>query len=242
MFKRLTFSLTVFYLAISQCGIAQENLEALDNPTIASSQISESELPKNRDNHRDSFSLEARAAYFYPTDHRFREFFSGGGIYGLEFNAKVWQRLFVWGEVDYFSKTSRTKIDFGPTINAPLTCFLGTYKRDRTRVTLVPCSAGLKYYFNKDPVQFYLGAGFLASYLHTDVHSKTLVGGRGKWGFGGAFKSGFLCHIGSSFLLDFFTDYYLVEAHPHRSHHKKVVVHSADISGFSFGGAIGYLF
>jgi hypothetical protein len=188
------------------------------------------------------YSLEGRAGYFYPTNHRFREVYSGGGIYGLEFNAQAWKRLFLWGEVDYFSKSGKTVKDFGSTLNSSVNCRLKTGRHDHTHITIVPCSVGLKYYFNKEPVQFYLGAGALAAYLHTDVHSKSLVRERRKWGFGGAFKSGLLCHIGKSFLIDFFADYYLVEVHLHRTHHKKVVVHSADISGFSFGGAFGYLF
>jgi hypothetical protein len=188
------------------------------------------------------YSIEGRAAYFYPTSDRFREIYSGGGIYGLEFDAQIWKRLFIWGEVDYFSKSGRTDIDFGSITNASVNCCLKNCKEERTHVRIVPCSVGLKYYFNKDPVQFYLGAGVLASYLHTEVHSETLVKGRGKWGWGGAFKSGLLCHVTPSFFIDFFTDYRLVEVHLHRPHDKKVITHHADLSGFSFGGGLGYLF
>jgi hypothetical protein len=189
------------------------------------------------------YSLEGRLGYFYPSDHRFRNVYSNGGaIYGLEFNMQAWKRFFLWGEIDYFSKSGKTDKDFGSIINTTLACTLNTCQHDHTHIRIVPCSVGLKYYFNKDPVQFYLGAGVLAAYLHTHVDSASLVSRRSKWGGGGAFKSGLLCKLGKSFLVDFFADYYLIKADLHQSHNKNVITHHTDISGFLFGGAFGYIF
>ena len=186
--------------------------------------------------------IEAKAAYFYPTDKRFRNIYSGNGIYGLEYDRHIWHRFFVWSEVDYFHQSGKTDIDIG-SINGTLpSSSLKSPKSNRTCVTIVPCSIGLKYFFNKDPIPFYLGAGGTATFLHTHVDSRYLVKERSKWGFGGAFKGGLLFHIKRAFLIDLFVDYYLIEAHPHRTHHRKVITHSINLSGCAFGGAFGYAF
>ncbi|MGC1879108.1 MAG: hypothetical protein WA347_09180 [Rhabdochlamydiaceae bacterium] len=185
------------------------------------------------------YFLEGRASYFYPTEHRFREVYSGGGMYGVEFDMQAWKELFVWVGVDYFHKTGHTHVKCHHAVNGPVQHF--KKHGNKTHITLVPCSVGLKYITNTDPVQFYVGAGFLAEYLHTQVNSKYLVRERSRWGYGGAFNTGLLFNIGKSFLIDLFTDYYLVTVHLHRTH-KKVYSHHADVSGFSFGGGLGYKF
>jgi hypothetical protein len=188
------------------------------------------------------YMLEARAAYFYPTNSQFRKVYSENrGIYGLEFDLQVWKRLFAWASIDYFSSKGKTDIDKGHTYNPTVSCTFDI-DRDRTHITIVPLGLGLKYFFNKGPAQFYLGAGVLIPYLHTHVHSKYLVRNRSQWGVGGAFKSGVLFHLPASFLIDIFTDYFLMDMHLHRTHHKEVITHRAHLSGFSFGAGVGYAF
>lgn len=245
MRKNILLAMGSLVLFSSLLCIADENLfsNTKFNNISDKMDVLDSSQPESPKEEHKNFknAIEARAGYYYPTNERFREIYSGGGIYGVEYRRQMWQRLFLWTEVDYFYQTGKTDIDV-ETSSGSSTCALKKIKPNHTQITLVPCSLGLKYFFNKGPGQFYLGAGGLATFLHTHVNSKHLVKESSKWGFGGAFKGGFLYHVGKAFLIDLFTDYYLVEAHPHRTRHRKVITRSADLSGFTFGGALGCAF
>jgi outer membrane protein W len=187
--------------------------------------------------------LELNGAYYYPTDKRFREVYSNAGaIWGVEFNTQAWKKLFVWGEVNYFSEEGKTDLDVQNVVNGQTSCDLSKIKRDHTHIKIVPLSLGLKYFLGHSPFRFYLGAGASAFYLNTEAHSKHLVRKRTQWNMGGVFKSGFLFNLPRSFLIDIFADYYLMQTHLHRSKDKKVIVGEADLSGFAFGGGVGYAF
>jgi hypothetical protein len=110
-------------------------------------------------------------------------------------------------------------------------------------VTLVPVAAGLKYLFsNADWLDIYLGAGVLGTYLHTKDHSPFVVKSVHKWGVGGIWKLGGLFYLYKGLFLDIFADYSYIKIHFHHTHGGKLVRHTADVSGVSAGGGIGWKF
>ncbi len=169
--------------------------------------------------------LEAQAAYYHPTNHEFREIYSGSGIYGLELSVQSWRGLYPWVSGSVFSKTGHS---------------IGL--ENRTNITFVPIGIGLKYLWKVHFVDLYLGAGVLPTYLHIHDHSAYVVKKRSKWGCGGIAKVGAIFNLPKSFFIDVFTDYSYIKISNHDSRHGTVHPHSANLSGFSFGGGVGYRF
>jgi len=46
-----------------------------------------------------------RAAYFFPTDHKFRKIYSGAALYSAEINYRAYKRLYPWASVGYAHKS-----------------------------------------------------------------------------------------------------------------------------------------
>jgi len=76
--------------------------------------------------------VAGKAAYFYPTSSRFKDIYSGGGIYGAEMSVQAWKELYPWISADYFPQNGRSIIQGGG-------------KGNRTIVKFVPLALGLKY-------------------------------------------------------------------------------------------------
>ena len=169
--------------------------------------------------------LEARASYFYPLDERFRESCPGGGMYGLEFDYPIYRPLFGWAEVDYFYQNGHTQGD-----------------HDSTHLDMMKYSLGLKYIYRAHRFQPYVGFGPLATWVHTHVDSSFLIRSESRWGMGFLAKGGLFILIAKSCFIDLFTDYSWQKINFKRKNGKKVLIHNADVSGLSFGGAIGYEF
>ena len=170
------------------------------------------------------YFVEAKASYFYPTGGAFREVYSGGALYGLEFDCQAWKQLYVWADIGYFTKAGHTVSD-----------------QDYTRLTMVPISSGLKYIYNKHRAQPYVGIGAETTYLQIHTNSQYLIRSNSNWGIGGIFKAGVLINLCHGLMLDFHTDYSQMKVHM-GSDKKAVVIQSADLSGFAFGGSLGYRF
>lgn len=179
--------------------------------------------------------FEANAAYFYPTDPQFRKIYSGGGIYRLKTCTQVWEQFYPWISIGVFSKS-------GSSIG----------EGDKTRITIVPLGFGFKYLPLFDRFfRPYLEVGGLASYVHIHDYSPYVVKKNSRVGAGGIIKIGLLTYLAKFFFLDFFCDYsfmkvnfntsYKEERH-HGADNKEVTHHRADLSGFSFGGGIGFSF
>jgi len=171
--------------------------------------------------------VEGKAGYFYPTSHKFRKIYgNGNGIYGLEVSCQAWKGLYGWASGSYFT-------DWGRSVG----------EKNRTRVTLVPLAAGLKYLFLVcSHLDLYVGAGVLGTYLHTKDHSPFVIKSVSKWGVGGIWKAGALVEIYKRLFADVFLDYSYMKISFHNTHHGKLVRHTADVSGVSAGGGIGYRF
>lgn len=171
---------------------------------------------------------EVKAAYFHPTDSRFRKIYGGGGIYTFEASIQFWNCLYPWFSVGGFWKSGRS---------------IG--EKDKTHVTIIPLGFGLKYFFRDlccccwSP---YIGAGLAATYLHTDDNSPFVKRKNSNWGVGGIAKAGLLYYFCGCFFLDAFADYTYMEIDFDKVPKKFVIRHDADISGFSFGGGLGFSF
>lgn len=182
-------------------------------------------VQKDKATQPDFCFLEARAAYFYPTGHKFREVYSGAGVYGLEFDCRVVKYLYGWVGADYLGKSGKTSAG------------------NSTKITIVPFSTGLKWlYTAHSVVQPYLGVGIETMYLRVKTDSASLIHSKASWGVGGRFKAGMLIRYVDYMFVDLFADYSLRSISLEGSSSRCLTVNRPDISGFSFGGGLGYFF
>ncbi len=166
--------------------------------------------------------LEGKAGYFFPQNHKFRKIYGSGLIYGAELSVQAWKWLYPWASASYFSKTGHS--------------FDVSYS---TRVTFVPVGVGLKGIYTTRNVDFYLGAGLLATYLHTHDHSCFVIQRQSKWGVGAIAKAGLLFNLRKHIFLDIFGDYSWTKIHFHNTRNGTVIPQTANLSGFSVGAGLG---
>jgi hypothetical protein len=189
----------------------------------------EQELPEPAITQRSrSVLVEAKIGYFYPTDAKFRHIYSnGGGIYGFEVSCQAWKEFYGWASGSYFTQTGRSQGE-----------------HHRTRITLVPLAAGLKYVipFCEKRLDLYGDIGFVTTYFHTHDHSRYVIKSNSKWGTGGVWRIGCLGYVYDSLFIDVFADYTYTKIHFHNTDNGRVIRRTADISGFSWGAGIGYRF
>lgn len=169
--------------------------------------------------------VEANAGYFLPTNSRFKKTCSGSGIYGFGVDYQIWKYLYSWLGADYFTQSGHTQ---------------GGHNHVRTE--MIRINAGLKCIYNSYRIRPYIGFGPQAAYLNTHVNSSYLIRKQSNWGAGCILNGGINIIIFRSCILDLFSSYSWQTVDMHRTSHKKVIVHNADISGFTFGGGLGYRF
>lgn len=96
---------------------------------------------------------------------------------------------------------------------------------DQHHIYFIPLELGAKwlrhFWANGRRCAFYLGAGAVGTYVHAKSH---------RWGFGGNWKTGWICYMNRHFTIDVFSEYTYTK------------VHHLNISGLSVGGGIGYSF
>lgn len=169
--------------------------------------------------------VEGKAAYFAPTDNKFRKIYSGGGIYGGEITVNLYDNLSGWLSADYFIKD-------GSSIG----------EHDSTRITLIPIGIGLKYFIPINCADLYIGAGALGISVDMKDRSPFVIHHISKWGLGGIAKAGALFYIAEELFADLFTSYTYSELGFHQTDHGRVTRRHANLSGWSFGIGIGYRF
>jgi hypothetical protein len=98
----------------------------------------------------------------------------------------------------------------------------------------------LKYLFPVKPVDFYLGAGPLAAYMHIHDHSEGIPQKTCRWGGGGILKGGAIFNFMRHFFLDLFTDYSFIYVPV--SHRTDLITRNANLSGWSIGLGLGCRF
>lgn len=168
------------------------------------------------------WNAEIRAGYFYPTSGLLRKIYRTGGAEGeLELSRTFCINYQVWGNVNLYTKTGHSR---------------GLH--DKTRITIVPISCGLKYIFDFKPCPLYrpyVGIGPSYSLIHIRNDSSFVKKRTNKHGFGFVVKSGIYFDLSCDFVLDLFADYYYQKIHFHSSGTK-------DIGGVRTGLGIGYKF
>lgn len=174
----------------------------------------------------DPFLFEMSAAYFYPTNSRFRDIYSEGVIYTLEIDRELCCQLHSWTSVSYFHKSGH---------------FVGT--KGATKIDLVPVGFGLKYIYYCDRFHPYLAIGPVFTYMKIDNNSPFFIGTVSQWGFGGIFKAGVqadFCNRGNhSWSLDFFASYSHTKIDFDCAPPSRIVFRNdADLSHLSVGGGL----
>lgn len=177
--------------------------------------------------------VEAKAGYFYPTDHKFRKIYSGGGVYGMEVSYEALCNVYAWGSVNYFSQDGRSYQEGPDTVDIDT---------NRTSIEIVPLGFGLKYLYNSCYGDFYVAAGPLATHMHIKDHSPFVIQRINKWGWGGTVKLGANFDLCDNLYLNVFSDYSYMKMDFHYTDNQRVVRTEADISGISVGAGLGYKF
>ena len=167
---------------------------------------------------------EVKAAYFYPTDNRFREIYGGGGLYSIEKSVQAWKQFYPWMSLGFFRKDGRS-----------------LEKRFDTHIIMVPIGLGVKYLFTYKKMNPYLGLGMLVTYTNMHDHSPYVVRKFGHWGVGGIVKAGSYMYVTKDFFIDVFCDYSYLKINYHHPS-RKVRNLRADLSGLSIGAGLGYRF
>jgi hypothetical protein len=165
--------------------------------------------------------IEAKGAFYYPASSKFREVYGEGAIFGPEVSFQTWRQLYTWTSASMFFKEGRS---------------IGL--NSQTRIAFYPIGAGVKYLHPVKGMEFYIGAGGLGVYMHIHDHSHGVLSKTCRWGGGGVLKAGWIWNFLSHGFFDLFTDYsflYVPVSHSSRS-----ITHTANLSGWSIGGAVGY--
>ena len=157
--------------------------------------------------------LEARGAYFSPSDAVFREIYGYGVSWGGEISFAVSKRASVWAGGDYFSKMGK----------------LG-FTEEETKIRIVPLAAGLKYHFALDRLRPYCGAG-VAYVQYKETNS---IGTIEKGALGLIGRAGLLVMLGPSFCIDLQGTWSTCSVQP--------LEVKANLGGFSFGLGLGFEF
>lgn len=172
----------------------------------------------------NDWTVELRGGYFYPTSQLLRKIYHRGGAEGeLELSRNFcphcypnWQ---IWGNVNYFARKGRS-------------CGL----HNKTRIHIVPISAGLKYVFIPHcRLRPYLGMGASYSFMHVRNKTNDVKRHSNKQGFGFVVKAGIYYDLPYNFIIDLFFDYYYQRVHFHSSG-------TRNLGGLRTGIGLGYQF
>jgi hypothetical protein len=163
-------------------------------------------------------SAEIRAAYFYSTDSRFRDIYSGAGLYSIETNIQILKKPLLWTSLGFLYASGKS---------------IG--ENDRTKLYVLRFDLGIKYPFHWNCIRPYLGIG-IASVPFSRIHNDSPFVSRHQygWGIGGIIKSGLMFNIKKCVLLDCFLDYtYLNMNFDHTN--KVIIKRRGNLSGISAG-------
>lgn len=178
--------------------------------------------------------MQIRSSYFYPTSKPVREAYSRVWLdYQFEASTLISGNWHFWTNVNWSSK--RGNRDFNSF-------------DERTRIWVLPISAGAKYQFPLNScLSLYLGAGLSYTALRVEhefsfFHEKHFTT-RQSLGLVG--KSGLMWLLSDYTFLDFFIDYYHqrfnISAHCCKNEDLKSH-YRVDLSGFKFGLGLGVYF
>ena len=172
--------------------------------------------------------VEVKGAYVLPAAHTFRDIYHNGGSVTGELTEQLKKEKPWFG----FASVGGLFLEEGKSVGFCTT----------TKATIVPLTAGLKYFVDFNRGDLYVGLGVLGAYLKTKDHSSFVISPRSKWGVGGVAKLGFLFDLPNSWFIDLFSDYGFVKVNFSNKFECGVQSHRANISHWSLGLGIGYRF
>jgi len=177
------------------------------------------------------FDVEARVAYFYPSDNRMREVYNQNGWANYQIEASTpfdfccdcscdWR---LWTNVSYFHETGHSS------------CL-----RDKTSVNNWAVNFGLKRYFETCMcLRPYLGLGVGFAYVQFNDHSPFVHEHVRRWGVAVLAKSGIQYDVTCNLFLDLFLDY---AYNGFRFHGCCGSRRHVDTGGLNVGLGLGYKF
>ena len=176
------------------------------------------------------FKIEAGISYFYPKSEIFREIYGGGADFHFNLSQKIGKQVDLWAGVNYFNKDGHS---------------LGFDQK--TTITLIPTSLGLKYFLPPFCIYWvkvapYLNGAFKYYYLEIHDQSDFVDRHTKKDGLGGVFGIGTYLHFKEHIFMNVLIDYSFKKFHAF--HHEKPNIHNYafDVSGFDFGVGLGFSF
>lgn len=170
--------------------------------------------------------LEAKAGYFFFTDHKLKKVYDQGGL-DLQIAASypIWRWFQIYLSAEFFERKGRS-----------------LHFHERTRVWGWPVSLGLKtvatincwsqYYFTIGPRYFYFHMHNNSSHVDRELNHSAI---------GGFIGTGFDFYVTKHFIIDIFGEYSYCRTnfHAHKDH---TYGEDRQIGGFTFGGGLGYAF
>jgi len=157
--------------------------------------------------------VEVKSTCFNPSDPAFKDIYGSGFMYGGEVGIELWLGLDIWLEGMYFSKEGETSLT-----------------KEKTAISLLPVSGGLRADFDLGPVTLYL-AGGLTHFLYSES-SPIGDAEAGEWGW--LIRGGTVVDFSSRLFLD------VQVSCSSAAIRKEDIV--ADLGGFSFGAGLGFRF
>lgn len=159
------------------------------------------------------FYLEARGAYFQPTDGAFKDIYGSGTTFGGEVGFGLRGNLSLWLSGDFFTKTGKL-----------------TFTGEETKIQITPACAGVQFRFSASRLSPYVGAG--VGYFQFKETNPIGEVKEGNLGFVG--KAGLSFDLGTAFFLDLQAKYSYCKVKPQEV--------EADLGGFQAGLGLGFRF
>lgn len=193
-----------------------------------------------------TWALEVRCSCYVPQSKQLKKIYSDEWFYyEVEASKRVTDHFEVWTSIGWTGKQD------GKTVRA----YAGF--KDKTKISIVPVSLGIKMIFALHPcLDFYVGGGGCYSFLNIQNHSKTDYSCYGfssspfkrfvhDYRFGGVGKVGITYSMSSTTFLDIFVDYYAQRFNFGRHHgwgDENIFEKSICCDGFKFGAGFGVYF
>lgn len=168
----------------------------------------------------EGWDAQVRIAAFNPTAHKFRKIYSSWGPdYQIEIGKDLYRDWGLFANAAWYHREGRS---------------IGL--RDKTDVTFVPISFGVKYFFCLTTlVRAYVGGGAVYTFLRTTDHSPFVKKHSRDGTWGGIVKTGLQYTISECFFIDLFADYII----QHFQFHHREGVERPSLNGGALKLGIG---
>ncbi|MBI3211263.1 MAG: hypothetical protein HYZ47_01070 [Simkania negevensis] len=176
--------------------------------------------------------IEGKIGYFQPASGILKEIYGKGWTnyqfeisQGLSKSQRGWKNIYLWGSVNYVTKTGRS---------------LGGH--DKTNIRILPLSAGFKLVCPlMSSLDMYFSGGARYFFLYIDNEVDFVLKKVRNNGLGGVFSIGTLIHPRPHFFIDLFADYSIKEFNFHKER-PTVKRYKLQVGGLTVGAGIGVNF